>query len=201
MTSYNEILNILYQRLPLELCYTVMRYVEHPTATVIKQYRHYLKQVWYPWDGEKISTLNRVTVAIDSFNEHQMLINEEEVEEWENPNDPLGFIRGHTPNPNRYFTKILPTGRSIAEFNEWEVVMDDLRSYHFHKNRDYYPFELDSDDELVGLKAIHYTNHIYCERCGEEDIDGTYLSMWYEDGKNYPWCQICYDNHFDDECV
>jgi len=142
MTSYNEILNILYQHLPLELCYTVMRYVEHPTASLIKQYRHYLKQVWYPWDGEHIPTLNGVTVAIDAFNER-------EVEEWENPNDPFGFIRGHTPNPNRYFTKILPTGRSIAEFNEWQEVMEDLRSYHFHKNRDYYPFELDSDDECV----------------------------------------------------
>ena len=140
MTSYNEILNILYQHLPLELCYTVMRYVEHPTASLIKQYRHYLKQVWYPWDGEQIPTLNGVTVAIDAFNER-------EVEEWEG-DDPLDLERGHTPNPNRYFTKILPTGRSIAEFNEWQVVMDELRHTQLWLWKlKLYPFAIDSDDD------------------------------------------------------
>lgn len=50
MTAYTEILNILYQHLPLELCYNVMRYVEHPTARILKEAGFTVKE----WDKHLI---------------------------------------------------------------------------------------------------------------------------------------------------
>ena len=36
--NYTDILNILYQRFPLEICYKIMSYMEHPTAVILKHH-------------------------------------------------------------------------------------------------------------------------------------------------------------------
>ena len=35
--NYSEILNILYQRFPLEICRNIMKYMVHPTAVILKE--------------------------------------------------------------------------------------------------------------------------------------------------------------------
>ena len=44
--NYTDILNILYQRFPLEICYKIMSYMEHPTAVILKHHGY----TWRRWN-------------------------------------------------------------------------------------------------------------------------------------------------------
>ena len=44
--NYTDILNILYQRFPLEICYKIMSYMEHPTAVILREAGFSVEE-WY----------------------------------------------------------------------------------------------------------------------------------------------------------